>query len=83
MENFSEQHWAHYARQVRDHDELRIPNSTVRMSLVSRAGRRPVALMALQDGHAGEGHTITGPQALTWADAADRISDRPWSSFTA
>jgi uncharacterized protein YbjT (DUF2867 family) len=39
--------------------------------------------MALQDGHAGEGHTITGPQALTWADAADRISDRPWSSFTA
>jgi uncharacterized protein YbjT (DUF2867 family) len=83
MENFSEQHWAHYAWQVRDHDELCIPNSTVRMSLVSVRDVAAVALMTQQDGHGGKGHTITGPQSLTWADAADRISDRPWSSVTA
>jgi uncharacterized protein YbjT (DUF2867 family) len=53
------------------------------MSLVSVRDVAAVALTTLQDGHAGKGHTITGPQALTWADAADRISDRPWSSVTA
>jgi hypothetical protein len=60
-ENFSEQHWAHYARQVRDHDEMCIPNSTVRMSLVSVRDVAAVALTTLQDGHAGKGQTITSP----------------------
>jgi len=50
MENFSEQHLTHYARQVRDHDELCIPNSTARMSFVSVRDVAAVALMTLQTG---------------------------------
>ena len=75
MENFSENHWAHFARQVRDHDELCMPNSKVRMGFVSVRDVAAVAAIALtQEGHAGKGYTLTGPEALSWADVADHIS---------
>jgi uncharacterized protein YbjT (DUF2867 family) len=75
MENFSESHWAHYARRVRDHDELAMPNSQVRMTFVSVRDVAAVAFYALiQEGHTGKGYTLTGPEALSWADIAGHIS---------
>jgi uncharacterized protein YbjT (DUF2867 family) len=75
MENFSENHWAHFAQHIRDHDELCMPNAEVRMSFVSVRDVAAVALAALtRDGHAGSGYTLTGPEALSWADVAGRIS---------
>jgi uncharacterized protein YbjT (DUF2867 family) len=52
-----------------------MPNAKVRMGFVSVRDVAAVATVALtEDGHAGKGYTLTGPEALSWADVADTIS---------
>jgi len=69
MENFSEKHWA------RDRGELLMSDGPVRMSFVSVRDIAAVAAIALtEDCHAGRCYTLTGPQALSWADVADHAT---------
>jgi uncharacterized protein YbjT (DUF2867 family) len=71
MENFSEKHWARFVDNIRDRSELPMPGGSVRMSFVSVRDIAAVAAIALtEDGHAGRGYTLTGPQALSWAEVA-------------
>lgn len=81
MENFSEKHWARFAEGIRDRGELLMPDGSARMSFVSVRDIAAVAAITLtQDGHAGRGYTLTGPQALSWAEVADHataVTGRP------
>jgi uncharacterized protein YbjT (DUF2867 family) len=75
MQDFSEDHWSNQVTSIRERGEITLPNVQVRVSYISTADIAAVAAAALtEDGHRGEGYTITGPEALTSAQVAEHIS---------
>ncbi|SNQ46167.1 conserved hypothetical protein [Frankia canadensis] len=75
MQNFSENHWSGLARSIRERGELAMPFGDYPVSHVSARDIAEVAAAALtEDGHEGKGYTLTGPEAITFAEAAAHIS---------
>jgi uncharacterized protein YbjT (DUF2867 family) len=75
MQNFSENHWSGAARAIRERGELAMPFGEYPVSHVSARDIAEVAAAALtEDGHEGKGYTLTGPEAITFAEAAVHIS---------
>jgi uncharacterized protein YbjT (DUF2867 family) len=75
MQNFSENHWSGLARTIRERGELAMPFGQHPVSHVSARDIAEVAAAALtEDGHEGKGYTLTGPEAITFAEAAGHIS---------
>jgi uncharacterized protein YbjT (DUF2867 family) len=63
-----------YLEAIRDAGELKVPTDGQPTSFVDTRDIADVATAALLDsGHAGRFYTLTGPQALTWADVAMSI----------
>lgn len=76
MQNFSENHWSGVARKIRDEGKLVMPFGEHPVSYVSTDDIAEVAVAALtEDGHAGMGYTLTGPEAITLTQVAAHISD--------
>jgi uncharacterized protein YbjT (DUF2867 family) len=75
MQNFSENHWSAAARTIREQGKLVMPFGEHPVSYVSAGDIAGVAAAALtEDGHAGKGYTLTGPEALTLTQVAAHIS---------
>jgi uncharacterized protein YbjT (DUF2867 family) len=75
MQNFSENHWSGIARKIRDQGQLVMSFGEHPVSYVSADDIAEVAAAALtEDGHAGRGYTLTGPEAITLTEAATHIS---------
>jgi uncharacterized protein YbjT (DUF2867 family) len=75
MQDFSEDHWSNQVTSIRERGEITLPSIRAPMSYISTADIAAVAAAALtEDGHEGEGYTITGPEALTAAQVAEHIS---------
>lgn len=69
MQNFTEP--SYYLEAVRDDGELHVPTGGQATSFVDTRDIAEVAVAALLDeGHAERSYTLTGPQAVTWAEAA-------------
>lgn len=66
-----------HGAQVREHDELLMPAGRGRTAFVDAEDVAAVAAAALLDpgAHAGRAWTPTGPEALTYAEVAERLSD--------
>lgn len=66
-----------HGAQVREHDELLMPAGRGRTAFVDARDVAAVAAAALLDprAHAGRAWTPTGPEALTYAEVAERLSD--------
>jgi uncharacterized protein YbjT (DUF2867 family) len=75
MQNFSENHWSAAARTIREQGKLVMPFGEHPVSYVSAGDIAGVAVAALtEDGHAGKGYTLTGPEAVTLTQVAEHIS---------
>jgi uncharacterized protein YbjT (DUF2867 family) len=78
MQNFAR---GFVARQIRENGEFRLPAGDARVSFVDGRDVAAVAEKVLsEDSHFGKAYTLTGPEALTHADAAGiiaEIADRP------
>jgi uncharacterized protein YbjT (DUF2867 family) len=75
MQNFSENHWSGVARTVRETGRLAMPFGDHAVSYVSAGDIAEVAAAALtENGHAGMGYTLTGPEAITLIEVAAHIS---------
>ena len=75
MQNFSENHWSGVARKTRDQGQLVMPFGEHPVSYVSADDIAEVAAAALtEDGHAGTGYTLTGPESITLTEVATHIS---------
>jgi uncharacterized protein YbjT (DUF2867 family) len=73
-QNFTEPSF--YLEAVRDAGELKVPTGGQPTSFVDTRDIADVAAAALLDsGHAGRSYTLTGPQALTWAEVATLIGE--------
>lgn len=74
MENFSEPHWDGARASIAERDEFVLPGGPTRVGYVSADDIAAVAAAALtEDGHAGKGYALTGPEALTMAEIAALI----------
>ena len=74
MQNFAEPSF--YLEALRDAGEIRVPTGGQRTSFVDTRDIAEVAAAALLDrGHAGQAYTLTGPQALTWAEVAQLVGE--------
>ena len=72
MQNFSEPGF--YLEAVRDHGEITFPAGGQKVSFVDTRDIADVAAEALlQPGHAGKHYTLTGPEALSLAEATGAI----------
>ena len=72
MQNFAEPGF--YLEALRDAGELKLPTGGQRTSFVDTRDIAEVAAAALlEPGHEGRAYTLTGPRALTWAEAAGAI----------
>ncbi|SHN48089.1 NAD(P)H-binding protein [Cryptosporangium aurantiacum] len=75
MENFSEPHWDGARLAIAERDEFVLPGGSARVGYVSADDVATVAAAALtEDGHAGKGYSLTGPEALTPPEIAQVIS---------
>lgn len=77
MQNFSEGlRWDEdFARAIRERGEIVSPGGDGVVSYVSSEDIAAVAAAALtEDGHAGKGYTLVGPERLTMKEVADHIS---------
>jgi uncharacterized protein YbjT (DUF2867 family) len=74
MQNFTEPSF--YLEAIRDAGELTVPTGGQATSFVDTQDIGEVAAAALLDeGHAGRCYSLTGPQAVTWAEAAGLMGD--------
>lgn len=66
-----------HAAEIRDAGEIRVPAGNGRTAFVDAVDVAAVAAVALlePDAHAGRAWTPTGPEALTYAEVADVLSD--------
>ena len=66
-----------HGSQVREHDELLMPAGRGRTAFVDAEDVAAVAAAALLDpgAHAGRAYTPTGPEALTYTEVAERLSE--------
>ncbi len=72
MQNFAEPGF--YLEALRDAGELKVPTGGQPTSFVdTRDIARVAAAALLEPGHEGRAYTLTGPRALTWAEAASAI----------
>ena len=72
MQNFTTPSF--YLEAIRDANELKVPTGGQPTSFVDTRDIADVAVAALLDsGHAGRAYTLTGPQAVTWAEVAALI----------
>ena len=72
MQNFVEPNF--YLESIRDSAVLKVPTGGQPVSFVDTRDIAEVAVAALMDsGHAGCAYTLTGPEALTFAEVARRI----------
>ena len=73
MQNLSGVH----AADVRERGELFVPAGTGRTSVVDArdVGEAAARVLADPDSHLGQTYTLTGPQALTYAEMAETLSD--------
>lgn len=77
MQNFSEGlRWDEgFAEGIRERDEIVSPGGDGVVSYVSSEDIAAVAAIALtEDGHAGKGYTLVGPEPLTMRQVAENIS---------
>lgn len=69
MQNFTEP--SYYLEAIRDAGEIKVPTGGQPTSFVDTRDIADVAAAALLDSrHAGQSYTLTGPQALAWAEVA-------------
>jgi uncharacterized protein YbjT (DUF2867 family) len=74
MQNFIEPSF--FLEDIRDAGELKVPSGGQATSFVDTRDIGEVAAAALLDErHAGRCYTLTGPQAIAWAEAARLIGD--------
>lgn len=74
MQNFSEPNF--YLEAIRDKGVLEVPTKGQAVSFVDTRDIAEVAAAALTDQrHAGRAYTLTGPEALSFAEAAARIGE--------
>lgn len=74
MQNFAEPNF--YLEAVRDTGILQVPTGGQPVSFVDTRDIADVAAAALIDSsHAGRAYTLTGPQALTFGEVAERIGE--------
>ena len=74
MQNFTEP--SYFLEAVRDAGELTVPTGGQATSFVDTRDIGEVAAAALLDErHAGKCYTLTGPQAIAWAEAAGLMAD--------
>jgi uncharacterized protein YbjT (DUF2867 family) len=74
MQNFTEPSF--YLEAIRDANELKVPTGGQPTSFVDTRDIADMATAALLDhAHSGRCYTLTGPQALTWADVAEMIGN--------
>ena len=74
MQNFAEPNY--YLEAIRDNNLLNVPTGGQPVSFVDTRDIAEVAVAALIDSrHARRAYTLTGPQALTFAEAAARIGE--------
>jgi uncharacterized protein YbjT (DUF2867 family) len=74
MQNFSEPNF--YLEAIRDDGVLNVPTGGQRVSFVDTRDIAAVAAAALVDSsHARRAYTLTGPQALTFAEVGKRIGE--------
>jgi uncharacterized protein YbjT (DUF2867 family) len=74
MQNFTEP--SYYLEAIRDAGELKVPTGGQPTSFVDTRDIADVATAALLDpGHSGQCYTLTGAQALTWADVARSVGE--------
>ena len=71
-----------YRDEIRDHDRIRLPAGGGRTSFIDTRDIADVTALALMQPaiHAGKSYTLTGGQALSWAEVAAALSselDRP------
>ncbi|MGB9143523.1 MAG: NAD(P)H-binding protein [Aestuariivirga sp.] len=72
MQNFTEPNF--YLEAIRDNGVLNVPTGGQPVSFLDTRDIADVAVAALMDsGHAGRAYTLTGSQALTFAEVAGRI----------
>jgi uncharacterized protein YbjT (DUF2867 family) len=72
MQNFSEPGF--FLEAARDHGEITLPAAGRKVSFVDTRDIADVAMAALlAAGHAGKHYTLTGPKALTFAEATEAI----------
>ncbi|XSC47827.1 NmrA family NAD(P)-binding protein [Bradyrhizobium sp. RDT10] len=72
MQNFTEPSF--YLEAIRDAGELKVPTGGQPTSFVDTRDIADVSTAALLDsGHAGRSYTLTGPQALTFAEVAGLV----------
>jgi uncharacterized protein YbjT (DUF2867 family) len=74
MQNFSEPHWSMLDVGIRERNTVEIPGRDSGVSWVSTEDIAAVAAAALtEDGHEGNGYTVTGGEALTMPDVIDHL----------
>lgn len=74
MQNFSEPNF--YLEAIRDAGEMEVPTGGQPVSFVDTRDIADVAVAAIMgSGHARRAYTLTGPQALTFAEVARRIGE--------
>ncbi|MDW6020392.1 NAD(P)H-binding protein [Mesorhizobium sp. BAC0120] len=74
MQNFAEPGF--YLEDVRDHGVLNVPTGGQPVSFVDTRDVAEVAAAALiGESHAGRAYTLTGPQALTFAEVGKKIGE--------
>jgi uncharacterized protein YbjT (DUF2867 family) len=72
MQNLSTTH----RHEIRDHDEIRVPAGGGRTSLVDARDLASAAVRVLTEaGHEGRAYTLTGAEALTYAEGAAILSE--------
>ncbi|MDQ3369721.1 MAG: NmrA family NAD(P)-binding protein [Myxococcota bacterium] len=66
-----------YGEDLRAHDRIRLPAGRSRTSFVDTRDVAAVATLALRapDAHRNRAYTLTGPEALGWAEVARLLSD--------
>jgi uncharacterized protein YbjT (DUF2867 family) len=75
MQNLSERHFIRAVESIRERDEIAMPGGDGVVSWVSTEDIAAVAAIALtEDGHAGKGYALLGPEALTMTQVAEHIS---------
>jgi uncharacterized protein YbjT (DUF2867 family) len=74
MQNFAEPNF--YLEAIRDNSVLNVPTGGQPVSFVDTRDIADVAVAAIMDSsHARRAYTLTGPQALTFAEVAGRIGE--------
>ena len=72
MQNLADVH----REAIRDHGEIAVPAGAGRSPFIDAADVGAVgALALLEDGHDGRGYALTGPDALTFGEVAEALSD--------